>query len=157
MFVQSILTSGPESTKRLGYRLASCLIPGDCIPLIGDMGSGKTCFVQGVADGLDVPAHIAVNSPSFTLANRYTGRIPLYHVDLFRLENAEELTDIEIDELIHSDGVTLIEWPQVASSLLIHAVMTIEFVWEMTSEMERRLTFSTEETRFLPFLNALKK
>jgi len=151
----SVVTSGPDDTRKLGRILADFFQAGDCIPLIGDMGSGKTCFVQGVAEGLHVPPDLPVSSPSFTLANRYPGRLPLYHVDLFRLEHEDQLLDIELDELIHGDGVTLIEWPQIAASMLVHPIMRIEFVWDMTCEEERRITFFTEEPRFYPFCDGL--
>lgn len=135
--------------------LAAYLQPGDCVPLLGDMGSGKTCFVQGIASGLGVPAETIVNSPSFTLINQYAGRIPLYHVDLFRLETGRELEDLEIADLIHGDGVTVIEWPQLLLPRIPEIVLWIQFVWEMVEETSRSITFTSLNERFLPFFGAI--
>jgi len=157
MLKRTVVTSGPGATQRLGSRLAEYLAPGDIIPLIGDMGTGKTCFVQGIARGLNVPHDLPVSSPSFTLANRYPGRIPLYHVDLFRLDRSDQLIDIELEELLHGDGATLIEWPQIAWDLLANVPMTVEFTWDMVRENERQIIFSTENARFEAFVRTLRK
>lgn len=153
----TVQTHGPEATQRLGESLAEYLLPGDCIPLIGEMGCGKTCFVQGIARGLCVPETMPVNSPSFTLVNRYPGRLMLFHVDLYRLNSPDQLDDIELDELIRSDGVILIEWPAIAADKLTGAVMWIEFAWDMTHEMVRRLTFRSDCHRFKPFFEELRR
>ncbi len=144
----SVLTHHPDDTRRLGKIFASWLQPGDSIPLVGEMGSGKTCFVQGVASGLGVGEGLIVNSPSFTLINQYPGRIPLYHVDLFRLESSRDLDDLELIELIHGDGVTLIEWPDLILSRIPELVMHIDFFWDMTSETDRLITFVSDQKRF---------
>lgn len=80
------------------------------ILLAGDLGAGKTCFVQGIASGLDVPASEPVTSPSYTLLNIYSGRFPLFHFDLYRLSQADDLLDLGFDEYLRGDGVTVIEW-----------------------------------------------
>jgi tRNA threonylcarbamoyladenosine biosynthesis protein TsaE len=152
---QRIETKSPEKTMAVGRALAALLRQGDCIPLIGEMGSGKTTFVQGVARGLGVPESVAVNSPSFTLINRYTGRIPLYHIDLYRLSKQGDLEDIELDDVIYGDGVTLIEWPELI--LRDHRVsdLTIHFIWEMFDECTRTLLFTSESDRFTEFLKRI--
>lgn len=151
----TITTHNPEQTQTIGRQLASYLLPGDIIPLTGDMGSGKTCFVQGVAEGLSVPGHLTVSSPSFTLVNRYPGRLPLYHVDLYRLDSTGELDDIELNEIIHGRGVTFIEWPQLILPQLSHVNLIIDFLWEMTSEFQRKISFHTNNQRFTPFIKEL--
>ena len=150
-----ITTNSAEETTRIGRILGKYLAKGDCIPLIGEMGSGKTCFVQGVARGVGVPDETPVNSPSFTLVNRYDGDITLYHMDLFRLDSDGELVDLEVEELVHGDGITLIEWPQILIPHVQDVVMTILFFWDMTSEYRREITFQTDNTRFDTFFKEL--
>ena len=80
------------------------------IALIGDLGSGKTAFVQGLAGGLEVPSSYYITSPTFTLVNEYPGRLPLYHIDLYRLETVGDLEDIGLDDLLGEQAVLAIEW-----------------------------------------------
>ena len=80
------------------------------ILLEGDLGSGKTCLVQGIAGGLGVPPEVPVNSPTYTLMNQYSGRIEISHFDLYRLGNADELIELDFDAYLHGSGVTLVEW-----------------------------------------------
>jgi tRNA threonylcarbamoyladenosine biosynthesis protein TsaE len=97
-----------EATERLGEHLARGLVPGDAIGLVGDLGSGKTAFVRGLARGLGIPEG-AVASPTFTMINEHRGRLPLYHVDLYRLEpGGADL--LSLREYVYGDGVTAIEW-----------------------------------------------
>ena len=96
--------------KRLGRLLSE----GDCVTLSGGLGVGKTTFTQGLAQGLGVKK--AVNSPTFTLVKEYYGRLPLYHMDLYRLEDAGEALGLE--EYWDGEGVTVIEWPQVVEAYL---------------------------------------
>ncbi|VBB05822.1 trna threonylcarbamoyl adenosine modification protein tsae [Lucifera butyrica] len=102
-------TGSPEATFAFGCSLASVLLDGDIVCLQGDLGMGKTVFVQGIARGLDVKE--AVTSPTFTILNIYEGKTKLYHFDLYRLETPEELEDIGFDEYTSAGGVAVIEWP----------------------------------------------
>ncbi len=102
------VTSCPEETQAFGRQLAAGLEPGDVIALIGKLGSGKTCIIQGICQGLDVADD--VTSPTFTLINEYRGRLPVYHFDLYRLDVSESVLDIGFDEYIDGNGVCLIEW-----------------------------------------------
>ena len=146
-------TTSPDATERVGERLASYLIPGDCIPLIGEMGSGKTRFVNGVARGLEVQS--PVSSPTFTLINRYSGKIPLFHIDLYRLSKEGELDDLGLDEILTGNGVTLIEWPELAECTLPKIPLRIRFKWEMKDEGTRILSFYKAESRFDAFFKEL--
>ena len=102
-------TSTPEATKQLAATLAPYLHAGDVIVLDGDLGAGKTQFVQGIAEGLGISA--AVISPTFNILLQYGGgRIPLYHFDLYRLDDADELEDIDFYGTVEGDGVSFIEW-----------------------------------------------
>lgn len=96
----------PEETKTLGERLAKLLHPGDVITLEGQLGAGKTTFTKGIASGLEVKRHIT--SPTFTIVKEYRGIMPLYHMDVYRLEDS--LEDIGFDEYFHGNGVSVVEW-----------------------------------------------
>lgn len=107
----------PEETEALGALVAKVLVSGDMVGLIGELGAGKTRFVRGVALGLGVKG--LVKSPSFTLVNVYEGgRIPLYHIDLYRLGSVDELYSAGIEEYIYGDGVSVIEWADSIPDLL---------------------------------------
>jgi tRNA threonylcarbamoyladenosine biosynthesis protein TsaE len=101
----------PEATRRAALALAALLQPGDVIGLVGDLGAGKTFFVQALAEGLDVPREVRVTSPTFTLINEYLGgRLPLYHADLYRIEEEGELDELGLDDVIRGDGAVAVEW-----------------------------------------------
>ncbi|PKM83392.1 MAG: tRNA (adenosine(37)-N6)-threonylcarbamoyltransferase complex ATPase subunit type 1 TsaE [Firmicutes bacterium HGW-Firmicutes-14] len=104
-----ILSSSPEKTIEVGRALGALLKPGDVICLEGDLGAGKTHFAKGIALGLGVGEH--VTSPTFTLINEYEGRLPMYHVDAYRLEDEDEAYELGLEEYLYGTGVTIIEWP----------------------------------------------
>lgn len=95
-------------TQALGERLGRALVAGDVVALTGDLGAGKTSFVQGLARGLGVRGRVA--SPSFTIVNEHEGRVPLFHVDFYRLEGASELDHIGFDDYFARGGVVVVEW-----------------------------------------------
>jgi tRNA threonylcarbamoyladenosine biosynthesis protein TsaE len=106
-----VTTASPEGTRRLAARLARACAPGDVLALIGDLGAGKTTFVTGLAAGLGVPPGVRVQSPTFTLVNEYGGgRLPLYHVDLYRLERAGDLDELGLEEYLEAPGLCAVEW-----------------------------------------------
>jgi tRNA threonylcarbamoyladenosine biosynthesis protein TsaE len=107
-----ITTESVQATRKLGRRIGRRLSAPLLIALTGDLGSGKTALVQGLAKGLDVPAEYTITSPTFTLINEYPGRLPLYHVDLYRLQDAVEWDDIGLPEVIYGDGVVAVEWAE---------------------------------------------
>jgi tRNA threonylcarbamoyladenosine biosynthesis protein TsaE len=111
------LTAGtPEETAAAGEALGHTLGAGDVVALYGELGAGKTCFVQGLARGLDVAGH--VTSPTFVIVNEYRGRLPVHHVDTYRTGSLAELADLGLLDLMGGDGVTLIEWADKAEPLL---------------------------------------
>lgn len=105
------LTS-PEHTRAVAASLAAVLEAGDLIGLVGDLGAGKTLFVQGLAAALELPEGVRVTSPTFTLINEYRGgHVPIYHVDIYRLDREIELDELGLDEIVRrGDGVVLVEW-----------------------------------------------
>ncbi|MBE3582119.1 MAG: tRNA (adenosine(37)-N6)-threonylcarbamoyltransferase complex ATPase subunit type 1 TsaE [Thermoanaerobacteraceae bacterium] len=96
------------STRKLGRALGRLVLPGDVIILAGELGAGKTTLAQGLAEGLGVEGWIT--SPTFTLIQEYRGRCPLYHLDLYRLEDPEEIWDLGLEEYLKGSGVTVVEW-----------------------------------------------
>lgn len=99
-----------DETLALAGRLAVLLRPGDVVGLRGDLGAGKTTFAAAVAHALGVPEEVAVTSPSFTLINEHQGRLPVYHMDLYRLGDPAELYELGLWEYYDGDGVCLVEW-----------------------------------------------
>jgi tRNA threonylcarbamoyladenosine biosynthesis protein TsaE len=111
-----VVTDSPEGTRALGARLGRLLRAGDVLALSGDLGAGKTCLVQGLAEGLGVAS--PVTSPTFILIAEHAGRLPLYHVDLYRTESLDEIRALGIEDLLGGEGVTAIEWGDRAEPLL---------------------------------------
>ena len=119
-------TRSVEATRQLGEVLAHYLQPGDVIVLDGSLGAGKTQFVQGVAKGLGIEE--PVTSPTFNILQVYHGgRIPLYHFDLYRLNDSEELEDIGYFETLEGDGVSLIEWGKRFPNAMPYSYLEIDF------------------------------
>ena len=112
----SLTAETPEATAAAGEALALSLGPGDVVALYGELGTGKTCFVQGLARGLGVQTR--ATSPTFVLVNEYRGRLPVHHVDAYRVAGLDELIDLGLLDLMGGDGVTLIEWADRAEPLL---------------------------------------
>ena len=120
-------TTTPVATKQLAATLAAHLRPNDVIALIGDLGAGKTQFVQGVADGLGVKAQVP--SPTFNIQINYNGgRLPLHHFDLYRLEQEEELDDIGFFDTIEDGGVSFLEWGDKFAEALPYSYLEIEIL-----------------------------
>ena len=119
----SAKTSSVEETRDLASLLTKVFQAGDVVVLSGDLGAGKTAFTQGLglALGVDHP----ITSPTFTLANRYEGELILNHLDVYRLENFQEVEDLGLSELIDTNSLTVIEWGDVISSVLIEGYLEI--------------------------------
>lgn len=118
-----------ESTRAIGERLGRLLRRGDVVLLSGELGTGKTCFTQGLARGLGIDQ--AVTSPSFVLMNEYAGRETLYHVDLYRMEEVEELDDLGLWDYAER-GVLVLEWPERGAQLLPGEGVQIELLYGET-------------------------
>ena len=125
-FGMQITTHSADETQALGQRLAKCLLPGDVIAYFGDLGAGKTALTRGIAQGLGVTD--LVTSPTYTIVNEYlTGRIPLFHFDMYRLGSSDELFDIGWEDYLARGGVCAVEWSENVEDALRDAIhITIE-------------------------------
>ncbi len=105
------LSRSPRATERYAAKLARSLEPGTVLALVGELGAGKTCFVRGLARGLGVPSDVPVTSPTFAVMNTYhEGRLPLFHFDLYRLEELDELEAIGYRDFLGANGICVLEW-----------------------------------------------
>ena len=110
------ITRSDEETRAIGEALGRRLGPGDVVCLMGPLGAGKTTLAQGIARGLEV--RDVVNSPTFTLVQEYAGRLPVYHLDVYRISGPEEAADLALEEMLAAGGVVMIEWPERIAPLL---------------------------------------
>ncbi len=150
----SIITSEPEQTEHVGEELGSLLEAGDLVCLYGDLGSGKTHFSFGIAMGLEVREQY-ITSPTFTLVNEYQGRVPFYHIDLYRLKEPSELEGVGFDEYIDSDGATVIEWAERAEDALPEERLSVYL--SHVNERSREIGFLAEGKRYEKLLAELKQ
>jgi tRNA threonylcarbamoyladenosine biosynthesis protein TsaE len=135
----TFVTASPESTRALAAGIGHLAQPSLVITLTGDLGSGKTCFVQGLAQGLRIPADHYVTSPSYTLIHTYPGRLPLHHVDLYRLAGGD-LDDIGLLDLMEESGVTAIEWAERLTADLPREHLAVDL--RFLDETSRRITIT---------------
>lgn len=112
--MDSLITQSPEDTFEYARLFAKTLQKGDVLLLQGDLGSGKTTFIQGLAQGLDVSANVMTHSPTFTLINEYPGKINLVHVDLYRIEHLQQLRELGLEEYLDGQRILAVEWPEKA-------------------------------------------
>ncbi len=142
----------PAETRRLGRTLAAQLRPGDVLLLQGELGAGKTCFSQGIGAGLRVKE--PVKSSSFVLVNEYSGRLHVYHADLFRLEDPREVFELGLEENA-TDGLLLVEWPDRAPRELPPHHLLVSF--DVTDHTSRRITYEPHGERYDSLLRDLVK
>lgn len=133
-----ITTYSAAETRNLGRKLGAIIQQPVIIALSGGLGSGKTVFVQGLAQGLDVSEQYYITSPTFTIINEYPGRHPLYHMDLYRIEQLSELEDIGLEEALQADAVIAIEWAEKLSQdmLLNHLQLRFDIIDENTRRID---------------------
>lgn len=137
-----MISDSPEKTKRIAAEIAKRLRSGDVIALEGDLGSGKTTFVQGLAVGLGVAKEEYVRSPTFTIVNEYEGKSPLYHIDLYRLGGEDEIEALGLEEYFEGDGVTVVEWADRFRQSLPERTKRIAF--KVVDEMRREIDLPEE-------------
>ncbi|MBC7229262.1 MAG: tRNA (adenosine(37)-N6)-threonylcarbamoyltransferase complex ATPase subunit type 1 TsaE [Actinobacteria bacterium] len=133
-----LVTRGPSETQNLGERLAEELRAGDVLLLVGELGTGKTCFAQGVARGLGVWEKLT--SPTYTLLREYRGRLPLVHLDAYRLEGPLDLFDLGVEEYLEGDGVLVVEWADRARGFFRPPYLEVRFAYG-GGEEERHIVF----------------
>ena len=148
-------TVSVEATRALGETIGRWIDTGFVMALTGDLGSGKTAFVQGLAKGLNVPPEYYITSPTYTLVNQYPGRLWLYHVDLYRMGDSSEADDIGLDELIAAEAVVAVEWAERLAHLKRHTHLVIAFAH--TGENSRRIAFNSRHALGDKILHRLEK
>ncbi|HKM11533.1 MAG: tRNA (adenosine(37)-N6)-threonylcarbamoyltransferase complex ATPase subunit type 1 TsaE [Bacilli bacterium] len=147
-----IFTNAAEETYLLGAKIAPFIKPGDVITLSGDLGAGKTTFVQGLAKGL--LSKTRVISPTFNIMRCYfDARIPLFHIDAYRLEEGNK--EIGLEEFVEGDGVAVIEWPQYIQELLPVAYLEIEIL--SLGDDQRKLTIKSSNEHYHYLLKKFKE
>ena len=150
--IQLVTRSGKQ-TEEIGRLLGELAEPGDVYLLIGELGAGKTTLARGIARGLGIEGYLT--SPTFTLVNEYRGRLPFYHIDLYRLDRLSEVMDLGFEEYLTSHGVIAIEWPEKAEGLLPEAYLLISL--DVLSANRRRISLRAEGTRYEQLLDELTR
>ncbi|WP_335872634.1 tRNA (adenosine(37)-N6)-threonylcarbamoyltransferase complex ATPase subunit type 1 TsaE [Bacillus sp. 2205SS5-2] len=137
-----LVSRGYEETQQLAYNIAKMLEPGAVLTLEGDLGAGKTTFTKGLAKGLDIKR--TVNSPTFTIIKEYEGRLPLYHMDVYRVEDSFE--DLGFEEYFSGSGVTVIEWAHLIQDQLPTERLDISLFHQGVDE--RKIVLSPRGNRY---------
>lgn len=142
-----------NETIRLGARLGRLVSEGSLIALTGELGSGKTTLIKGIAEGLGVKDSRYVNSPSFVIVKEYEGKIPLYHFDVYRLDDPSSLDTVGYKEFFYGDGATVIEWADKIRGLLPDEYLDIELF--VKGEEEREIKIRAYGNRYEELLKQL--
>lgn len=135
----SVVSRSAAETRSWGKKLGRLLRGGEVVGLTGELGAGKTCFVRGLAEGLEVSKEAWIRSPSFTLINEYDGRLPIYHIDLYRIGNSREMEELNLREYFFSGGVSVVEWFEHLPAGEVEEYLRVEFTHVNTRT--RRLAF----------------
>ncbi len=148
----SLTTRSPEETRELGLRLGELAAPGDIFLLSGELGVGKTCLTQGIAWGLGSQEYAL--SPTFVLMRQISGRLNLYHIDLYRLDGLEEISDLGLDDFLYGRGLSVIEWAEKGLPVLParHLMIKIKYL----SDNARSFEFKARGKRYETLLDGLK-
>lgn len=138
MTTSSLLLQDLQETASFAHRLATLAVEGDVICLNGDLGAGKTALTQEIARGLGVPDTCYVTSPTFSILQEYPGRIPLYHMDFYRLSDETEVADLGFEEYFYMSGLTVIEWSERAGPLIPDSrlLLTITILEDLSRQVE---------------------
>lgn len=144
-------TKGPDETRKIGHLIGKLLKEGDVIALYGDLGSGKTCLVQGIATGVKVKEKY-ITSPTFVVINEYSGKIPFYHIDLYRL-SPSEIEGLGLREYISTEGTAVIEWAERAESELPEERLSVYL--KITGKRTREIRLETKGERYINLIETL--
>jgi len=153
MTAVTCITSSEDATVALGRRLGALAAEGDVYLLTGDLGAGKTCLIRGIAAGLGVAEHAF--SPSFVLVREYHGRLPLFHMDLYRVADHAEVAELGLEEYLYGDGVCAIEWADRAMDLLPLRHLSIALAYQCGAEDVRVIRFACTDPRHETLLTQL--
>jgi tRNA threonylcarbamoyladenosine biosynthesis protein TsaE len=148
------LAKSREDTIKLGKELGAILQKGDVVALVGELGSGKTWFTKGLALGLGISPTIVVTSPSFSLVNEYEGRLTIYHMDLFRLDNLSEVLSAGLEEYLYNGDVVIMEWADRCPEILPERMIKVEFI--ILDENLRNITISGHHPRAIKIIEGLR-
>lgn len=151
----SIVSHSPDETAAWGRKLGTLLEAGDVVALIGELGAGKTTLAQGIARGAGIPEESYIASPTFTLINEYRGRVPLYHLDFYRIEGPSDCAGLGLEEYLGGAGVALIEWADKHEALLPRDRLTVRLAY--LDETTRRAAVSATGDRSARLVRALQK
>ena len=146
-----IVSGSAERTRRIGLKIGQATAPGDVVLLVGPLGVGKTCLTQGVARGLGIEDYAM--SPSFVLIREYRGRLPLYHIDFYRLDRLEEVAELGLDDYLYGSGVCVIEWADKALEVLPEEHLLLQM--QHVAANKRRLSFSPSGPRYEEMVSQL--
>jgi tRNA threonylcarbamoyladenosine biosynthesis protein TsaE len=144
----------PEQTQLLGSYLGELAQRTDVFLLTGELGTGKTCLVQGIAHGLDIREYAF--SPSFVILREYHGRLPLYHIDFYRLEHIEEIADLGLEEYFYGDGVCVVEWAEKGLQIVPRDNLLISLHYIPASETQRSICLKPQGERYQELTEQLK-
>ena len=150
-----VKTDTPEETEEIGRILGVHLEPGDIVSLIGELGSGKTCFTRGIACGLGIEKTVPIVSPTFTLINEYPGKTPLFHFDLYRIEDSERIFDLGYHDYFYGKGVAVIEWGEKVTNLLPDEYFLVLFLSAL--DERREIKIKGQGKRFIDIIKFLSK
>ena len=147
------ITHSAEQTQKVGISIGKLAEPGDIFLLIGDLGAGKTCLTQGIAYGLDIQEYTL--SPSFVIMRELHGRLPLYHMDFYRLENIAEISDLGLDDYLFGEGVCVIEWANKGLTVLPedHLLIGIDYL----ADNERSFVIEPRGERYIRMVQQLRE
>jgi tRNA threonylcarbamoyladenosine biosynthesis protein TsaE len=147
------ITHSAEQTQKVGISIGKLAEPGDIFLLIGDLGAGKTCLTQGIAYGLDIQEYTL--SPSFVIMRELLGRLPLYHMDFYRLDNIAEISDLGLDDYLFGEGVCVIEWANKGLTVLPedHLLIGIDYL----SDNERNFVIEARGERYIRMVKQLRE
>ena len=154
--VLTVTSRSVEETRIIGASLAPVLLPGDVLSLTGDLGAGKTAFVQGIAAASGVQER--VTSPSFTIVHQYDGRYPLVHLDVYRLDSFQEVLDLGFEEFLDQKSIVAIEWGEAISPLLPrrHLEVEIRRAEDVDAEDERHIVFRPRGQEWIRKIQAMR-
>ena len=144
----------PEQTQLLGMHLGELAIQGDVFLLVGELGTGKTCLVQGIVQGLGIKQYAF--SPTFIIIREYHGRLPLYHIDLYRLDDVEEIADLGLDEEPYTNGICAIEWADKGLNILPEQRLLIQLSYNPDIDTERTAYVMSKGKRYDELVTQLK-